>query len=247
VPGSYSASYQATFLAGSETPSGTSCLFDTAGTLEEAGREQDSQNRCWWLNSGAYLYWANGQARTIEGRLPTNDPWQKRYEKSSSLDTQGGYEPQNIFRLVRRGVWQNLDQQVYFQIQRFSTSTSPNRNESNGLLLFNHYQDANNLYYAGLRVDGTAVIKKKQQGLYTTLAQTPVLKNLPLNHWLGIRTVIKQTNEAVQLDLFLDLDGNGQWRPVIGVEDKDRPIFKGAAGIRTDFMDVNFKDYRISY
>jgi len=99
----------------------------------------------------------HGYARTV------NEAW-----------SGGGYYPQNIFRLLTRTKWQNIEQEVYFKILKVNTSQNSNRNESNGVLLFSHYQDADNLYYGGIRVDGYAVIKKKVEGDYHTLAYEPV-------------------------------------------------------------------------
>jgi hypothetical protein len=48
-------------------------------------------------------------------------------------------------------------------------SNSIHRMASNGVLLFNHYLDGDNLYYVGIRVDGSAIVKKKKDGVYYTM------------------------------------------------------------------------------
>ena len=117
------------------------------------------------------MIFENGIGKTIQGDFPEGSKWQKKYEKSNPKDTDNGTHPQNIFRLVTKAKWQNFDQEAYFRINRLNLSSSDNRNESNGILLFNRYEDGDNLYYTGLRVDGTAVIKKKYAGKYYTLSE----------------------------------------------------------------------------
>jgi hypothetical protein len=233
--------------------------FDSAGTLVEAGSMSRSASPSWWLSSGAYLYRRNGIGLTIQGTLPKNDYWRRYYANTSSIDTDGGYRPQNLFRLTTRGRWQNFRQQVYFRIRRDNLSASPNRNASNGLFLLNRYQDENNLYYCGIRVDGAAVIKKKYRGVYYTVAYEPFFPGrydrtsqpslLPKSIWLGLRSEL--TNNAdgtVRITLAID-PGPGGWLPVFDVLDNGL-AFGGAAitasgygGVRTDFMDVEFENY----
>jgi hypothetical protein len=238
--------------------------FSEKTTLEEAGKMSDSQSPNWWLNSGGVAAMDNGSARTNFGPLPEGSRWQKLYAKTNPRDTDGGFFPQNIFRLVTRQKWQNLDQQIFFNIDKINMSDSENRNESNGALLFNRYYDGDNLYYTGLRVDGHAVIKKKIDGKYYTLAEKDVLSDgkkydrndepnfLPLHQWLGIRSVVTNTgNRAVDLKFYVDLDQTGNWQLVLETQDKGSAFGKsplsepGRAGIRTDFMDVAFQNYKI--
>jgi hypothetical protein len=140
-------------------------------------------------------------------------------------------------------------------------SKSPNRNASNGILLMLRYQDGDSLYYAGLRVDGSAVIKKKINGRYITLAQEKIFDGiyaretspnlLPKNKWLGIKSEVKNENNSVRIKLFGDLNETGEWQKILEVVDSknisgSEPIYKeGFQGIRTDFMDVEFKDFRV--
>jgi hypothetical protein len=238
--------------------------FSEKRTLKEAGKMSDSQSLNWWLNSGGVMEMDNGSAQTNFGSLPENSRWQKLYAKTNSRDTDGGYFPQNIFRLVTREKWQNLDQQVHFNIDKINMSASEYRNESNGALLFNRYYDGDNLYYAGLRVDGHAVIKKKIGGKYFTLAEKDILSGgkkydqndnpnfLPLHQWIGIRSVVTNVgNKKIDIKFFVDLDQSGNWQLVLDTQDKDKsfggaPLTNpGRAGIRTDFMDVAFQNYKI--
>ena len=139
------------------------------GSIQESGSMEKSTSGDWWVNSGGEMDFHKGVGRTIQRKLSKNSKWHKLYDRTNPKDTDNGNHPQNIFRLVTKTKWQNLSQQAYFKIKKLNLSDSENRNESNGLLLFNRYQDSNNLYYAGVRVDGHAVIKKKLNGEYFML------------------------------------------------------------------------------
>jgi hypothetical protein len=129
------------------------------------------------------------------------------------------------------------------------------------VLLFNRYQDGDNLYYTGIRVDGHPVVKKKIGGVYYTLSypaqtypgqydrtQNPTL--LPTNKWVGIRSVVRsQEDGSTLISFYLDLEANGTWLLAAEARDDGRvagaPFGAGMAGIRTDFMDVRFKGYKL--
>ncbi len=155
--------------------------FSIASDLEEASDLRTTANPYWWVNSGGWMYTYNGTAKTVQGDLSTSNRWYSEYKQSSNEDTDGGLHPQNIFRLVHTKKWLNFVQQAYFKINKINLSESSNRSESNGILLFNRYQNGDDLYYTGLRVDGTAIIKKKINGTYYTLAQKKVLSGKKYN------------------------------------------------------------------
>jgi hypothetical protein len=233
--------------------------FNTPGTLYEAGSADLSSSPYWWLDSGGILIIEKGVGQTIQGNLNQDNYWAETYARTNPVDTDGGAHPQNIFRLVTKSMWHNFSQQAYFYINNYHLSNSPQRNESNGLLLFGRYENESNLYYLGVRVDGTAVIKKKLNGLYYTLAQTPIFPGaydpnrspnlLPLRKWIGLRAEVDtDRQDVVHLKLFTDIGKTGAWKKVLdtidtgtGVAIIDTPAY---AGIRTDFMDVSFDDYQ---
>lgn len=238
--------------------------FDKNYIIEEKGR-RDIQlgHDMFWLSSGAYFISENGIARTHQGELEEENKWRKIYDKNNPRDTDRGLHPQNIFRLVTLGSWTNLYQQGYFRIVKDNKSDSEYRNDSNGLLFFNRYQDGDNLYYTGIRVDGFAVIKKKIKGKYFTLAYNKIYpgkydreKNpnlLPHNQWIGLRSEVKNNgDESVNVKLYLDRERDGNWELVAEAVDEpnkfgENPFFNaGYGGIRTDFMDVEFDDYRLN-
>ena len=252
-------------LAGSVISPSTSMAlddeFDSAGCVEETGSMGQSADPNYWVNSGGRFCRTGGLGSTIVGNLPTNDFWRTLYAANNPVDTDNGYHPQNIFRFVTKGLWQDVQQTAYFRIRTINMSTSPNRNASNGVLFFHRYQDGNNLYYAGVRVDGAAVIKKKLGGTYYTMAYrsnvypggtynaTSNPNRIPVDRWIGMRTVIDNGPGGVTVRLELDDSTLGSgWTPIIEAVDSGQYggaaiTVTGHAGIRTDFMDIEFQGY----
>ncbi len=235
--------------------------FSTDGSVEETGVTDDSSSPYWWVNSGAYMKILSGVGGTSMGDLPATNKWRLAYSMANPVDTDNGYHPQNIFRLISRSNWQNFRQSAYFTIVRDNLSTSPNRSVSNGLLLFNRYLDSQNLYYAGVRVDGTAVIKKKFNSIYYTMAQNKIFPGtydaqlspslLPKNTSIGLRTEVvnDDTTGLVNIKLYMDLGKTGVWKLIASAIDDGKSYGgsvisrAGFGGIRTDFMDVLFDDW----
>lgn len=244
-------------------PACTEPGFHGEGVLEEAGSIEESTDACWWLSSGGRLYFEPGRARTIQGDLPADAEWAQRYAQSNPADTDGGSHPQNLLRLVARGRWRDFRQEVRVRIHHVNLSQSSERGEWSGVLLFLRYQDSDNLYYAGLRMDGTAVIKKKAAGVYTTLAQEPVFGEpqawdrernpvlLPLERWIALAALIRtQKDGSTRIALYTrDESREPDWKLAAEVTDDGQqgPPLRAAGhgGIRTDFMDVELADYRV--
>ena len=213
----------------------------------------------WWLNSGGWFLQRGGIGSTWTGEAPAGSTWRDIYYRTNPWDTDKGTHPQNHFRLITRTRWQSPKQRVYFRIAGDNPSASTNRNPSNGVLLFIRYRDADNLLYAGVRVDGSAVIKRKSGGAYTTLAEAPWFPGtynrasspnlIPHQEWIGLRTVMQTGGDTVTIQLYVDPDQSGFWILALQAEVNADPspdaIQSGFGGIRTDFMDVEFDDYRI--
>ncbi len=239
-------------------------LFDSVGSLNETGAMNESSSPYWWVNSGGRLTLDGSLGSTIKGATSITDSWRLAYAASNPVDTDGGAHPQNLFRLVTKSTWQNVSAQAQFYISADHFSTSPNRNASNGLLLMNRYADlGQTLYYAGIRVDGTAVIKKKYKGTYYTMAQKAVFpgtygtpsnnKNLlPHNEWVSLKSeVVTSASGAVTIDLYMKRANETSWTKLLESTDSGQyggtpPITAaGFEGIRTDFMDVQFNNYHL--
>ncbi len=241
----------------------TSFSFDTSEILQESPNLLISPNSFWWLNSGGIFYVENGIGKTIQGKLPEGSLWQKIYKQTNPKDTNEGFQPQNIFRLVTKGTWKNVQQQINFKVNAYNPSSSENFNQSNGVLFFNRYRNGDTLYYAGIRVDGLAVIKKKLNGSYYTIASKKILDGsydssshsnlIPSGTWIGLRSQIRTNGDnTVHISVYIDKDNSGNWQLAAeGVDDGTKfggpaILDEGHAGIRTDFMDVEFDNYHVS-
>lgn len=236
--------------------------FNVAGALHETRHEQQSSSPYWHLASGGMFIVGGGKGQTLHGDLSEDDFWRARYRSSSPIDSDDGAHPQNLFRLITKGTWGDAREEFWFRIVHDNFSPSQNRNASNGVFIMSRYQSEDTLYYAGLRVDGTAVIKKKYQGTYYTLAQLPFTRGsydrlkspslLPHNEWIGLRSeTLTRENGSVSIDLYMRREHDPEWVHALSANDagnfnNTQPITEeGAFGIRTDFMDVEFRDFRL--
>lgn len=251
------------FLQPTTAHAGTTWLytFNSPGTLFEAGSMSESWSRYYWLNSGGKMLFDGAVGMTAQGPLASIDFWRGLYGRSNPLDTGDGYYPQNLFRLVTRATYGDIAQSVSFNIKKINTTNTPNRDGYSGILLMSRYvADGQTLYYAGLRQDGSATIKKKYQGRYTTLALTPVFSGsynkssnpnlIPMNQWMDLKSVVTNENGGVRIDLYLDRrDGRGLVKIATALDNATggTPAITGSAhaGIRTDYMDVTFDNHRI--
>jgi hypothetical protein len=257
-------------LAAEYQPSGSdfhSLLYTDSynrNILEETSSPKTSLHPYFWLNSGGILFFDNGIVKTIHGELPVNSAWRIEYAKTNPADTDNGYHPQNLLRLITKLKWQNVAEEAYFKIVGNNISDSSNRNESNGIFFLSHYEDAYNTYYAGIRVDGFVIIKRKLDGVYKTIAETPYFNGsgsynrstnpnlLPKNSWIGLKTTTNTNPDgSVSISVYIDKNADGQWENILnGIDypgEKNHSLSKeGFAGIRSDFMDIEINKYTIT-
>jgi hypothetical protein len=229
------------------------------GRLSESANSNESTSPYWWLNSGAYMYLANGECSTVSGNLSLSNIWRQIYQSSDPIDTDSGLHPQNLFRLVTRAKWGgNISQQISVKTTALNKSASLERNAWSGILLFNRYQNGDNLYYAGIRDDGHAVIKSKKNGVYKTLAEVPYFAGtynrltnptlLPMNQWIAIKTEVSTNpDNSVSIKLYVDKNNSGNFTLATSAVDRTNPILSsGYAGLRLDFRDAQFDNFKIS-
>ncbi|MBI2410959.1 MAG: hypothetical protein HYV32_03675 [Candidatus Kerfeldbacteria bacterium] len=99
-----------------------------------------------------------------------------------------------------------------------------------GIHIFGRYQDENNLYVASWRYDGNMTIKKKINGVYTTLANryygTPQLDT-------PYTLALISNNDTLQFIVNDQL--------MLSATDTD--LHSGTVGIRTDYVDIQFDDW----
>ena len=238
--------------------------FSSDMVIEETAYAHQSTHSSWWLNSGGEFHLTNGIGRTLQDdEAPFS--WREEYVAYNPIDSDQGVHPQNLLRLIYKGKEKDVRIESQFRIRRDHASVSPERGQANGVLLLLRYLDEDNLYYAGLRVDGMAIIKKKSSddGYYILKQKTfypgryDRVHNsslLPKNEWIGVRAEAKNhENGTVAITLFVDQTGTGEWVKVLEAID-DGIHFGGPAitqpgytGIRTDFMDVEFDNVKVTH
>ncbi len=236
--------------------------FNSPGVLLEAGSMADSTSPYFWVNSGGKFIIKDGLGMTNQGALSTLDPARQIYSVMNPLDTGNGYYAQNTLRLITKASWGSVDETVKFRITKTNLTDTPNRDGYSGIFLFGRYKDQHNLYYVGLRHDGQAVIKKKIGGTYHTLGEKQVfgaqsaydrMSNpnlMPENTWMGLRARFENlANGSVRITLYLDKVDTGSYAQVLSVTDAGTGgapfTATGKAGIRTDYMDVQFDDFEL--
>lgn len=235
--------------------------FQVDGILEEASGPEFSSSPYWWLNSGGRMIISNGVGKTVEQDSDLSSYWRNLYNTNNPKDTDGGTHPQNIFRLLTKTKWLDTETSMRFKVDKINMSDSDNRNGSNGVLIMFRYMDSQNLYYAGVRVDGTAVIKKKKESVYYTLAQKKIFETeanylrdtnpnmIPGQRWMDIK--VDAYNDSfgnVHIKLYTDKFDSGAWQEVLETVDDGKtggtPLNQaGLLGIRTDFMNIQFDDF----
>ncbi len=233
-------------------------IFTTSkmNRIDEAESMSNSKSASWWLNSGGYFYPKAKGGRTIFSELKGGDFWQTFYAKTNPDDTDLGLHPQNIFRLITREKYTNFKEEAYFTIKKINESKSKERDRWSGLFLISRYKDGNNTYYGGIRMDGMAIIKSKKNGVYSDLSKERIfegnfdrLKNLnliPQGREIGVRLETRNRGMGTNLQLFVDFPKGSGWKKVLEVDDNKDPIIGNySAGIRSDFMDMEFDDWQI--
>ncbi|MDP3963894.1 MAG: hypothetical protein Q8Q39_05360 [bacterium] len=237
--------------------------WESAAILYETGSAADSPSPYFWLNSGGLFFLEGGVGRTLQGALPKQSQWRLRYASANPQDSIDGYYPQNIFRLLTKNVWLDVEHEAYFRIRAHNSGDSPNENASNGVFLMSRYRgDGQSAYLAGMRVDGALVIKRKSDGAYATLAYQPHFgaspdayrpheSLLPRDVWIGLRMVTVDEADGVSISLFIDEGRSRAWKKALGVIDAESDAMAsdlhdpGHVGIRSDFMDIEIADWRL--
>jgi hypothetical protein len=143
------------------------------------------------------------------------------------------------FRMLIQGLsnglrvkWTDQAIESRFYIDAWQTSD----NSWQGVHLFARYRTANDLYVASFRSDGSVYIKKKQCGLYTTLASGHSLDQNSNPRPFNLKQWYTLTFATIGNHLELSIDGV----PQLAVT--DGTFSWGTAGIRTDYATVYLDD-----
>jgi hypothetical protein len=211
--------------------------FNEAGTLLRADSASQSSSPYWWIKYGNRMEIENGIGETPHGAA-------------------------DVFLMLSRASAANVTAQVYVDRAEDNLSNVANRHPYNGESLFARYQNDDNYYYGGIRADGAAVIKKKTNGVYHTLA----IKNnvfagtystsnpdlIPTGKWIGLRLVVSDTAAGTpQLSFYTDIGKTGTWKLQESVLDDPAkfgaPITNaGSVGIQSDYADAHFDNFLIT-
>lgn len=230
--------------------------FSLNTTVDEKASPGQSLNPYWWVKSGGQMAVNGGAGKTFQGSIPRRSFWQKRYSSLNPIDTKNGYLPQNVFSVLTRTSWQNGDYQAYFKQNNFNAVSSPNRNIDSGLALLARYSDDNNYYRGAFTLDGSLVISKKVNGTSYTLSRNTYFTGtyngannlIPKGYWYGLKLKIENINNTVRIGIYADKSG-GSWELINEIVDDGSlgaPLLgSGYAGIKTDFMDVEFDGFQI--
>ncbi len=231
--------------------------FNADGRLPEAGSAGASWSPYLWLQSGGYLDIANGVGSTITGALPVSDPMHATYANAYAVSSDGGAHPQNLFRLFTKASMGDGSASIYVDRTADNLANTANRRPYTGESVIVRYQDAGHYYYAGIRDDGYAVIKKDVGGTYETLAAAKVFPGtynsasnpslIPLGQWIGMKLDAVNTSSGVALTFSTDVGKTGTWKPVLSATDTSNPITAaGTVGIESDYSDASFDNLRLT-
>lgn len=233
--------------------------FNSPGVLNQTTSGGTSGSAYWWVEGGGQLVLSNGVGGTLQGDTTSANPWYAVYAKSLAVTSDNGKHPQNTFETLLRTPILNTDQSVSVQVSKDNLANTVNRVPWNGIHLISRWQDNSNYYFAGIRDDGHAIIKKEVNGVYYTLAEKQIFPGtwsisnpdlLPKNTWMNMRmTTNTDSSGAVHIDLYLDQTQSGTWTLLLDAVDTGTrgAIINtpGLEGIRSDYMDLSMDNYKL--
>ena len=219
--------------------------------IEETRSSETSSSPMLWVSSGA-LFFVNdaGLGTTVVGELPPDHPWRQEYARTNPRDTDGGGHPQNVFRLFRREILGNAVGGLTFRLLATNPSDSPERGPWSGVFLLHRFLGGGDFYAAGVRMDGRAVIKRKRDGAFTTLALRDLFGSpaafdrnanpnlLPAGRPIRLDTRVETLGDG-SVTLGLSVDGE----PVLEATDPGPSAIRsdGFPGMASDFMDLEIR------
>ena len=128
------------------------------------------------------------------------------------------------------------------QYRAYIDSWQAGATATSGLHIFGRYRTSDDLYVASVRRDGLATIKRKWNGVYTTLAQT----SLPAS----LLDANGQLKTGVWITLRFSIIGNQLKFSVNGTQilsTTSGTFSWGTTGIRTDYVNAYLDDWKLVY
>ena len=244
-------------FAVSQTSAETTSLLSTSRTLTETSSPSGSPDANLWLKSGGKIIIANGEALSIQGSLPTNDPLRLAYATRAGVESDNGFHPQNIFQLNTKKSWLNSSAEVDVKITNLNLFNLANVHPWNGVSLISRFTNDDNYYYASWRTDGYMIIKKKVGGVHHTLSQKKVYEGtydatdnpslLPFNQTVGLKFDTNTNSDgSVNLRFYLDKNNSGDWTLITEHTDKSPLKSSGQSGLLASYLDAEYRNYTIS-
>lgn len=224
--------------------------------VTETSYPDNSDSNTWNVTSGAYLNIGKGTARTNSVAL-TSGKYFDAYK--DNVDCEGGAHPENIFRVVSRdATLQDFTFSASFKITRVSKSTSPNRTPDKGISLMFHYVDESNVMYLSARHDGQISVKRKENGVYTTLAIVPAWfpgdydrilhpTLLPVGTTFSLKVAVKSSGGVTSITAWVSDPGTTTYHQVLTTSDNAPALaVPGRVGIRSDFCSTEIDNISIT-
>lgn len=128
------------------------------------------------------------------------------------------------------------------EYRAFISSWQPGASATSGLHIFGRYRTSDDLYVASVRRDGYATIKRKWDGVYTTLGTVSLPASLLDSNG--------QLKSGVWITLRFSIIGNELKFYVNGTHMMTRTsgtFSWGTTGIRTDYVDIYLDDWKLVY
>lgn len=234
--------------------------FSSNGVLFETDTMAQSPSPYLWLQSGGMLVLVNGIGSSIRGTLSATDPIRAQYAQNLPSISDNGTHPQNAFKLFAKTSIKDVSASVYLNRKSDNLANAANRHSYTGESIIARYQNEKTFYYAGIRVDGSIVIKKQNNGSYHTLASKQIFPGtydantnynlIPLSKWIGLKLVVVDTSDGVKLTAYTDIGKTGTWKLALtAIDDPQKfgPAITngGYVGIESDFADVQIDTFAV--
>jgi hypothetical protein len=139
-----------------------------------------------------------------------------------------------------RARYTNTQTEARFHVKALQSTTGDIR----GVNLFARYTDADNLYVAGFRSNGTIFISSKVKCNYRTIASGT--RSFSLNTWYTLKLTVNRQSDGRDL-LVYSINGTEVLRGYSGTNNgtvEADHLRSGTVGIRTDYVDVFLDEWR---
>lgn len=228
--------------------------FTSQAVVNETATMATSSSPYFWVASGGQFIITN-VANIPNPDLLSAGIYLGATIQGPSAATVTAYQ-QNDFRLIERFMRTNIMQEVHFNLRHINMAETPSRDADKGIFVYARYYDVSNHYYAGITLDGRAVIRIVTNGVMKTLASTPLYMAdggydrdtnpnvIPGKKWIGLSTHADLVGGKMHLSLDVGSIDSGRWiwgAMFTSIVDSNPPVvLRGPCygGIRSDYFDT---------